>query len=380
MMSLFSNIVLLIQDGIFFFFRRQNLFVKFLFCVLYDLFIVFMEGGLMYFSGFVGWYWQFILVLEGEFYFIFFVFLKGSFFNEYFYECFGFFVVFFICFFSVQFKFYLWKNLFIYFSFIFMVVVIGNFKFLLVVMDRWLWGFMLLVEEEVYMVFELLGCQFLVGSVVIKERVMSVLIQVECVYFVIYIFWKLLVLVFMFSMDGNFVSSKSFFGYFYMIFEFLWVQDDVSDGESILDCLFLQELLFMVVDVLDLQLFVKLVVFGFFQEFNSKVIVDGVIVLIRVFLVVGVQCVFVFLWFVLVVVFKMFIYVFYLFLLNGLKVSVVLGEVMKVVQSSKVFLYFFNWVGFMFIGSDVKLNSFLLFIGQVFIEILQYLECVWDVL
>ncbi|XP_043385386.1 tetratricopeptide repeat protein 28 isoform X2 [Chelonia mydas] len=380
MTSLFSSTMCPAKDGTSSLPRRQSTFSKPPLRALYDLLIGPMEGGLMHSSGPVGRHRQLILVLEGELYLIPFALLKGSSSNEYLYERFSLIAVPSIQSLNPSSKSLLKKNAPAYSSSTSMAAVIGNPKLPAAVMDRWLWGPMPSAEEEAYMVSELLGCQPLVGNVATKERVMSALTQAECVHFATHVSWKLAALVLTPNADSNPASSKSSFGNPYTIPESLRMQDDASDVESISDCPPLQEFLLTAADVLDLRLPVKLVVFGSYQESNSKVTADGVVGLTRAFLAAGAQCVLVSLWPVPVAASKMFVHAFYASLLNGMKASAALGEAMKTVQSSKQFSHPSNWAGFMLIGSDVKLNSPSSLIGQALTEILQHPERARDAL
>lgn len=226
-----------------------------------------------------------------------------------------------------------------------MAAVIGNPKLPLSVMDRWLCGPMPSAEEEADTVSELLGCQPLVGTLATKERVMSALVQAECVHFATHISWKLAALVLTPNVENITAAGKGSFGNSYTIPESLRMQDDASDVESISDCPPLQEFLLTAADILGLHLPAKLVVLGSYQESNCKVTADGVIGLTRAFLAAGTRCVLVSLWPVPVAASKMFVTTFYSALLNGLKASAALSEAMKMVQSSKQFCHPSNWAG-----------------------------------
>ncbi|GCB64780.1 hypothetical protein scyTo_0009867 [Scyliorhinus torazame] len=334
----------------------------------------------MHSSGPVGRHRQLVLVLEGELYLIPFALLKGSSSNEYLYERFSIIAVPSIRALQASPRSHLRKSTSVCSSSTSMAAVIGNPKLPSAVMDRWLWGPMPSAEEEAYMVSELLGCQALVNTGATKERVMSMLSQVECVHFATHISWKLAALVLTPNSEGSTMSGKSSIGNSYTIPESLRMQDDASDVESITDSPSLQEFLLTAADILELHLPVKLVVLGSYQESNNKVTADGIIGLTRAFLAAGAHCVLVSLWPVPVAASKMFVHTFYSSLLNGMKSSAALGEAMKIVQSSKQFAHPSNWAGFTLIGNDVKLNSPSSLIGQALSEILQHPDRARDAL
>lgn len=128
----------------------------------------------------------------------------------------------------------------------------------------------------------------------------------------------------------------------------------------------------------------------------------------RAFLAAGAQCTLVSLWPVPVAASKVFVHAFYTALLNGTKASAALADAMKTVQSSKQYSHPSNWagercfgigvmkiddpdaelcllalfscLGYMLIGTDVKLNSPSSLIGQALAEILQYPDRARDAL
>ncbi|XP_072345849.1 tetratricopeptide repeat protein 28 isoform X5 [Scyliorhinus torazame] len=380
MNSLFSSNTSSLQDSTSSLPRKLNSVSKQPLRALYDLLISPMEGGLMHSSGPVGRHRQLVLVLEGELYLIPFALLKGSSSNEYLYERFSIIAVPSIRALQASPRSHLRKSTSVCSSSTSMAAVIGNPKLPSAVMDRWLWGPMPSAEEEAYMVSELLGCQALVNTGATKERVMSMLSQVECVHFATHISWKLAALVLTPNSEGSTMSGKSSIGNSYTIPESLRMQDDASDVESITDSPSLQEFLLTAADILELHLPVKLVVLGSYQESNNKVTADGIIGLTRAFLAAGAHCVLVSLWPVPVAASKMFVHTFYSSLLNGMKSSAALGEAMKIVQSSKQFAHPSNWAGFTLIGNDVKLNSPSSLIGQALSEILQHPDRARDAL
>ena len=90
------------------------------------------------------------------------------------------------------------------------------------------------------------------------------------------------------------------------------------------------------------------------NETRNKMSLDGLLCLVRSFLLAGCSCVLVSLWPVPEPAYRLLLQGFYKRFLRGMRASRALAHAVKLVESNKEFDHPSNWAGFVLVGRDVK--------------------------
>ncbi|CAH1801728.1 unnamed protein product, partial [Owenia fusiformis] len=244
-------------------------------------------------------------------------------------------------------------------------VIVGNPKMTQGVRERWQWTDLPQTEHECRMVSEMLGSKALFGINATREAVLSDVASAEVIHIAAYVSWKLSSIV---LSPGSASQDKPSL----RIDRMADANDDSepgieNGGPS------LSDFLLTAADILNLNLKAKLVVLssGHTDDRAGRINSDGVIGLTRAFLAAGAQGVLFSLWPVPDMASKILLKSFYTALLQGGKASHALSRAMTTVKSTKQFAHSSNWAGWLLIGSDVKLNSKVVLMGQALCELLQ---------
>ena len=93
------------------------------------------------------------------------------------------------------------------------------------------------------------------------------------------------------------------------------------------------------------------------NETRNKMSLDGLLCLVRSFLLAGCSCVLVSLWPVPEPAYRLLLQGFYKRFLRGMRASRALAHAVKLVESNKEFDHPSNWAGFVLVGRDVKVSK-----------------------
>ena len=190
-------------------------------------------------------------------------------------------------------------------------------------------------EQEAEFVGTLFGTKPLVGSDASKALVCRKAGDAECIHFATNTSWKHSALV---------LSPNKEHG---------GIQGDSGSSENFLPSPV--DFLLTASEICQMKLPAKMVVLGCgSSETRSKMTLDGLMGLVRSFLLAGAGCLLVSLWPVPEPAYKLLLQGFYKRFLRGMRASRALSHAVKLVESNKEFAHPSNWAGFVLVGRDVK--------------------------
>lgn len=192
-------------------------------------------------------------------------------------------------------------------------------------------------EYETELVGTLFGTKPLVGSDASKALVCRKAEDAECIHFATNTSWKHSALV----LSPNKVEGHK------------GTQRNSESSENSMPSPV--DFLLTAPEICQMRLPAKLVVLGCGQnETRNKMTLDGLMGLVRSFLLAGTSCLLLSLWPVPEPAYKLLLQGFYKRFLRGMRASRALAHAVKLVESNKEFAHPSNWAGFVLVGGDVK--------------------------